>query len=123
MKKAFLGLALSSLLIVGCSSAPKSSEVNAKYIPSAYYSNHSCDQLVNEAESLRRSIPALQAAVDKHRSGQDGVEVVTWVLFWPAAFLLDDGSEYSEALAEAKGHLEAVQLQLQTKDCRSETSS
>jgi hypothetical protein len=55
--------------------------------------------------------------VDKHRKNQTGVEVVTWVLFWPAAFLLDDGDQMSSELAEAKGQLEAIQQNLYSKKC------
>jgi hypothetical protein len=74
--------------------------------------------LISEAEALRARTPALASAVDKHRENQTGVEVVTWVLFWPAAFLLDDGSEESAQLAQAKGDLEAIQQNLMTKDCK-----
>ena len=108
---------LAIALLAGCSSAQKSSEVAACYVPSYSYNNFSCDQLINEAENLRARTPALAAAVDAHRKNQTGVEVVTWVLFWPAAFLLDKGAEQSTALCRAKGELEAIQQVLRTKDC------
>ena len=115
MKKALL--ILSSLLILSCSSAQKSSEVTTKYVPASNYSHLSCDQLIAEAEIIRARTPGLAAAVDEHRKNQTGVEVVTWVLFWPAAFLLDDGAEMSTELAEAKGQLEAIQQNLYAKKC------
>ena len=115
MKNLFL--ILSSLLIISCSSAKKSSEVTTKYVPASNYSNLSCEQLITEAEIIRSRTPGLAAAVDEHRKNQTGVEVVTWVLFWPAAFLLDDGSEMSSELAEAKGQLEAIQQNLYSKKC------
>lgn len=122
MSVRFSPVVLSIPLAVGaCSSAPKSNEVSAAYVPVAQYNNYTCEQLVNEAEAIRRSTPALEAAVDKHRSNQTGVEVVTWVLFWPAAFALDKGQEYSAPLAKAKGELQAIQTALMTKKC-SETS-
>ena len=108
---------LSSLLIISCSSAKKSSEITTKYVPASNYSNLSCDQLLVEAEIIRARTPGLAAAVDKHRKNQTGVEVVTWVLFWPAAFLLDDGDQMSSELAEAKGQLEAIQQNLYSKKC------
>ena len=107
MKKIFL--ILSSLLIISCSSAKKSSEITTKYVPASNYSHLSCEQLIAQAEIIRARTPGLAAAVDKHRKTQTGVEVVTWVLFWPAAFLLDDGDQMSFELAEAKGQLEAIQ--------------
>jgi hypothetical protein len=111
------GALVFALLLAGCSSAPKPNEVTAAYVPAAQYQNLTCDQLVAEAESIRRSTPALEAAVEQHRKSQTGVEVVTWVLFWPAAFLLDKGTEYSAPLAQARGQLQAIQLQLQANKC------
>ena len=111
-------LALTSLsLIVGCSSAPKANEVSAAYVSTAQYTNLSCDQLIAEAEAVRRSVPALEDAVNKHRSNQTGVEVVSWVLFWPAAFLLDKGEATSSQLAKAKGEIDAIGLAMKTKRC------
>lgn len=115
MKKTLTAVA--ALALVACSSAPKSSEVTADYIPTARYESMSCEALNMEAESIRRSVPGLAEAVDKHRSQQTGVEVVTWVLFWPAAFLLDKGEGTSSKLAQAKGELEAVQAAKQNKGC------
>ena len=103
------------LTLIGCSGAKKASEVGTAYIPASTYSHLSCDQLVREAEMLRARTPALAAAVDDHRSDQTGVEAVTWILFWPAAFMLDDGSEKSQELANAKGQLEAIQMNLRSK--------
>tara|TARA_X000000950_G_C13765426_1_gene598644 strand:+ start:294 stop:644 length:351 start_codon:yes stop_codon:yes gene_type:complete len=103
--------------LISCSSAKKSSEITTKYVPASNYMNLSCEQLIAEAEVIRARTPGLAAAVDEHRKNQTGVEVVTWVLFWPAAFLLDDGSEMSSELAEAKGQLEAIQQNLYSKKC------
>jgi len=115
MKKVLLFLSL--LILASCSSAKKSSEVTTKYVPASNYSHLSCDQLIAQAEVIRARTPGLAAAVDEHRKNQTGVEVVTWVLFWPAAFLLDDGAEMSTELAEAKGQLEAIQQNLYSKKC------
>ena len=103
--------------LMSCSGAKKSYEVQSKYVSSSKYSSLSCQDLIREAENIRARTPALAAAVDDHRKNQTGVEVVTWVLFWPAAFLLDDGSEMSMELAEAKGSLEAIQQNLSSKNC------
>ena len=103
--------------MVACSSAPKSNEVSAAYVPTAMYQTLSCEQLITEAEAVRRSVPALESAVDKHRSNQTGVEVVTWLLFWPAAFALDKGEATSTQLGKAKGELEAISLAMKGKKC------
>jgi outer membrane murein-binding lipoprotein Lpp len=119
MRFAIFAIAAVSLVMSGCSSAPKASEVSAAYVPVSRYEAMSCQQLLNEAEAVRRSVPALAEAVDKHRSQQTGVEVVTWVLFWPAAFLLDKGEANSSKLAQARGELESIQLSMKNKKCGS----
>ena len=105
--------------IVACSSAPKATEVSAAYVPAGFYTNMTCEQLIAEAEAVRRSVPALENAVNTHRSNQTGVEVVTWVLFWPAAFFLDKGEATSSQLAKAKGEVEAIGLAMRAKKCGS----
>lgn len=107
------------LAVAGCSSAPKSNEVSAAYVSTMQYQSMTCEQLLSEAESVRRSVPGLEQAVDKHRANQTGVEVVTWLLFWPAAFLLDKGEATSSQLARAKGELEAISLAMKAKRCGS----
>ena len=77
----------------------------------------SCQQLLIEAESVRKSVPGLEAAVEAHRALQTGVEVVTWLVFWPAAFLLDEGKGNSDQLARAKGQLDAISLAMKTNSC------
>lgn len=106
-----------TLSLIGCSSAPKAIEVTSAYVPASRYSNLTCDQLFSEAEAVRRSVPALSRAVDEHRSQQIGVEVVTWLLFWPAALALDKGETNASQLATAKGELEAIALVIQSKKC------
>ena len=86
-------------------------------MPAGFYTNMTCEQLIAEAEAVRRSVPALEDAVNKHRSNQTGVEVVTWILFWPAAFMLDKGEATSGQLAKAKGEIEAIGLAMRTKRC------
>ncbi len=104
-------------ILAACSSAPKSNEVGAAYVPTTLYQNMTCEQLITEAESVRRAIPALESTVDKHHSNQKGVEIVTWILFWPAAFALDKGEANSAQLAKAKGEIEAISLAMKSKRC------
>lgn len=109
--------ALSISFLAACSSAPKATEVSASFVPVGQYANMSCSQLLITAESLRSTIPGLEAQVNNHRSNQTAIEVVTWLLFWPAAFALDKGEGYSSQLARAKGELDAVNLALRTQKC------
>lgn len=118
-----VGIVSAAVIVGACSSAPKSNEVSAAYIPVVQYNNYTCEQLISEAESVRRSVPALEGAVDQHRSNQTAVEVITWVLFWPAALALDKGEAQSSQLAKARGELQAIQTALLGKRCNSQLSA
>jgi hypothetical protein len=118
-----VGIMSVAVVVGACSSAPKSNEVSAAYVPIAQYNNHTCEQLISEAESIRRSVPALESAVDKHRESQTNVELVTWILFFPAALALDKGEGTSAQLAKARGELQSVQTALLAKHCNSQLST
>lgn len=110
-------LLIATILMVGCSSAPKVNEVKQLYVPASNYESFTCEKLIAEAEAVRRSLPGLEEAVEKHRSQQSTVEVVTWILFWPAAFALDKGEKNSTELGKAKGELEAIGIAMKSKKC------
>tara|TARA_B110000483_G_C17897087_1_gene427846 strand:+ start:210 stop:560 length:351 start_codon:yes stop_codon:yes gene_type:complete len=105
------------LLLSACTSAKKSNEVNKAYVSTAKYNSFTCEQLINEAELIRAREPGLAAKVDKHYKSQKNTELVTWVLFWPAAFWLDDGSEDAERLSQVRGELDAVRSSMMSKKC------
>ena len=110
-------LFVSILILSACSSAQKSSEVNKAYVSSARYSGLSCESLMREAENIRSREPAIAAAVDKHYKGQKTTEVITWLLFWPAAFWLDDGSSEANRLSQVRGELDAIRQAISQKKC------
>lgn len=67
------GFMITGLVLGGCSSAPKSGNVSAAYVPRTIYASLTCDQLLQEVESIRRSVPAMAQAVDDRRTNQTGV--------------------------------------------------
>jgi len=117
MFKKVIVLSVAVAFMAGCSSAKKASEVSAAYVPASNFSNKTCEQLIADAEAVRRSVPGLEQAVDSHRSQQTGVEVITWLFFWPAAFALDKGESQTNQLATAKGEMEAIRTAMASKKC------
>ena len=100
-----------------CSGAQQSSQINKTYVSSAKYKNFSCEDLIAESEIIRAREPALAAKVDQHYKSQKNTEAVTWLLFWPAAFWLDDGAADSNELAQVRGELDAIRQAMLSKDC------
>jgi len=105
------------VLLTGCSSAQRSSEVNAVYVPADQYKSMSCTELSASAEELRKRTPALAKAVDDARKTDKLVEAGGWLLFAPALLFMDGNAEESAALASAKGQLDAIRTASITADC------
>jgi|TARA_B110000090_G_scaffold198610_1_gene237676 hypothetical protein len=106
------------VLLGGCSSAQRSSEVNAVYVPADQYKSMSCEELSSSAEDLRKRTPALAKAVDDARKSDKLVEAGGWLLFAPALLFMDGNAEESAALASAKGQLDAIRTASMTADCK-----
>ena len=115
MNKFFLLIAV--LLLSACSSAKQSGQINKAYVSSAKYNSFTCEQLIQESELIRAREPALAAKVDQHYKSQKNTEAVAWLLFWPAAFWLDDGSKDANQLAQVRGELDAVRAAMMSKKC------
>ena len=105
------------LFLTACSSAKQSGQVNKAYVSTAKYNSFTCDQLIQESELIRAREPALAAKVDQHYKSQKNTEAVAWLLFWPAAFWLDDGSKEANELAQVRGELDAVRSAMMSKKC------
>jgi hypothetical protein len=111
-------LLASTILIAGCSTAKKSSEVAATYVPSATYKTMSCSNLRAEGDRLRRSVSDIEASVDAEYKKDKNMELVTWLLFWPAAFAMDGNDAEAKRLADAKGEADAIRSAMIAKGCR-----
>jgi hypothetical protein len=83
------------------------------------YKSFNCTELSQEADKLRAVEDGLAAVVDKNYKSQKDTELVTWILFWPAAFALDEKKSDADALGKARGELEAIRGQMIIKKCGS----
>lgn len=117
MKTSLSILLTAVVLLVGCSTAQRSSEVNAVYVPAEQYKNMSCEDLSASAEDIRKKTPALAKAVDDARKTDKLVEAGGWLLFAPALLFMDGNAQESAALASAKGQLEAIRTASITANC------
>jgi hypothetical protein len=106
-----------SLLVSGCSDAVKPSQVASNNVPTSIYSSMSCRQLNAEAGLVQSRIPALESAVERAYRADKTAEAVTWILFWPAAFLMDGNDAEVRQLAQARGELEAITAVIRSKGC------
>lgn len=103
--------------ITGCSTAQRSSEVASTRAPVAPYLKMDCRELATEQTRLVRDARAAGAEVDSKYDSDKTAEVVTWILFAPAAFFIEGNQAEASRLAAIKGQLEAVQEAQSVNKC------
>lgn len=108
------------LVLSGCSTAKKSSDVQAVRTPVAPYLRLSCDELFTEQRALIERLDMSRKAVDKAYNSDKTTEVVTWVLFAPAAFFLEGNQKEATEFSSTKGQYDTVQEAIAIKKCTSE---
>ncbi len=108
---------VSLFVITGCSSAQKASDVASVRIPVAPYLKMDCTELATEQNQLVREAELLRKRVDDSYDSDKTTEVVTWILFAPAAFFLEGNQEEASEYASIKGQLESVQEAQKINKC------
>ena len=115
--KNILTVMLALLVFIGCSTAQKASEVAAIKVSVGPYLKMSCSELATEQNDLLNAAQAAGAQVDSSHQSDKNAELVAWILFAPAAFMIDGNQEEAARLASIKGQLEAVQDAQKVNKC------
>ena len=117
MNKIIYTLPILILAISSCSTAQKAYEVQPINVSVAPYLKMSCKELATEQGSLVNKAQSLGAQVDSEQQSDKNMEIAAWILFAPAAFLMDGNAESAAALASVKGQLEAVTDAMKVNEC------
>tara|TARA_B100000401_G_C52661359_1_gene650286 strand:- start:72 stop:452 length:381 start_codon:yes stop_codon:yes gene_type:complete len=117
MKKIIYTIPIFILLISSCSTAQKASEVQSIKVSVAPYLKMSCKELSTEQNILVTKAQSLGAQVDSERQTDKNKELAAWILFAPAALMMDGNAESASQLASVKGQLEAVSDAMKVNDC------
>lgn len=115
--KRIIATSLVLVFTVGCSTAQKASEVTAIKTSVAPYLKMSCQELANEQDDLLTAAESAGAQVDSTYQSDKNAELVTWILFAPAAFMIDGNQEEAAKLASIKGQLDAVRDAQKVNQC------
>lgn len=115
MKNLFL--CLIALAVIGCTTAKKSSDIQAVRMPVGPYLKMSCPELVSEQQALIKEVESSGHAVDKKYQSEKNTELVTWILFAPAAFWLDGNATEVAKFSAQKGQMEAMNEALKINQC------
>jgi|TARA_B110000908_G_scaffold136669_1_gene162003 hypothetical protein len=85
----------------------------------AGYLKMTCQELITEQRILLSEVEASGTAVDKAEASDKTTELVTWILFAPAAFWLEGNEAEVAKLAAQKGQLDAINESLRINKCGS----
>jgi len=114
MKKA-IAAAIATTLITGCATAPKNISADVQ-VPGAY-SNYTCESLAMERYN-RDSELSKQIRSQKKQHITDLATFWTgMVIAWPAIFVPVFTPDYKDEIADNKGKVQALDIQMAAKQC------
>ena len=104
-------------VLASCTNAKKASEVSAVYIPAEMYSGLDCQGLAEAADKVKATVPQLENDVNATQRTDKNKELAAWIIFAPAAILMEGNAAEQAALANAKGQLDAIRTAAMSKGC------
>ena len=112
-----LQILILTILLAACTNAQRATEVRSIRLPIAPYLKMSCKALVSEQRQLIRHAQSMSTEVDTTYRSDKNIELVSWFLFWPAAFFYDGNQEEASKLAAIMGQGATVQEALKVNGC------
>jgi hypothetical protein len=97
------------IFISSCTTAKRAKDIPVVRVSSAPYLKMTCQELGVERRITVERLEAARRNVDDKYSSEKNTELVTWILFAPAAFFLEGNAEEAAAFAQAKGTYEAIE--------------
>ena len=105
-----------ALAVTGCAS--QSADIAPSYISPMNYQNYTCEQLIEEGQSVSSRAAIASGQQDKKRSGDAVKTGVGIVLFWPALFFISGDGPQAAEVARLKGEMDAIETASIRKQCR-----
>ena len=107
------------IILASCTSAKRSSDVQVARVSTAPYLKMTCPELATERRIILERLDAARSKVDSEYDSEKATELVTWLLFAPAAFFLTGNAEEQAEFAQAKGTFDAIEEARNVKKCDS----
>jgi len=108
---------ISLVILNSCTTAKRSSEVQVSRVSSAPYLKMTCPELATERRIVLERLDAARSKVDSEYDSEKATELVTWLLFAPAAFFLTGNAEEQAEFSQAKGTYDAIEEARNVKKC------
>lgn len=108
---------LPTIILNSCTSAKRSSDVQVARVSSAPYLKMTCPELATERRIVLERLDAARSKVDSEYDSEKSVELVTWLLFAPAAFFLEGNAKEQAEFSQAKGTYDAIEEARNVNKC------
>ena len=100
---------LPTIILNSCTSAKRSSDVQVARVSSAPYLKMTCAELGTERRIVLERLDAARSKVDSEYDSEKATELVTWLLFAPAAFFLQGNAQEQAEFSQARGTYDAIE--------------
>ena len=108
---------LPTIILNSCTSAKRSSDVQIARVSSVPYLKMTCAELGTERRIVLERLDAARSKVDSEYDSEKATELVTWLLFAPAAFFLQGNAEEQAEFSQAKGTYDAIEEARKVNKC------
>lgn len=105
------------LLLTGCSTAQRARDVSALETPVQPYLAMGCKELEAQYTKLYQQAESVSVEVDEKYRSDKKAELMAWLVFSPAALLIEGNEESAGRLAAIKGQVAAVREAQKANTC------
>lgn len=114
LNRDFLVLA-ATIALSACASS--SDDVVATYVSPREFADHTCEDLIEEHQTVRSQVFQLSDAQDDRASQDAAVTAAGVILFWPALFFIEGDDSQTYQLSEMKGRQQTLETVIRENDC------
>jgi len=114
MKRLTITVAV-ALLTCGCAAQPHT--IRPTYVNPALYANLSCSQLDEEIERIRSEAILLARRQGNSANSDAALMAAGALLFWPALIGLAGTQDYTDQIADLRGHEDAMIIAKERAGC------
>lgn len=110
-------LAYAILFVCGCTTAQRARDVSALDMPVEPYLAMGCKKLDAQHMALDQQAQSVSVEVDERYRSDKRAELMAWLIFSPAALLIEGNEESAGRLAAIKGQVSAVREAQKANSC------
>lgn len=110
-------LAFAVALVTGCTTAQRASDVSALDMPVEPYLVMGCKELEAQYTALDQQAQSVSVEVDEKYRSDKNAELMAWLVFSPAALLIEGNEESAGRLSAIKGQVAAVREAQKANSC------